>query len=157
MPPHLWLRTQRPFGHVENAQLSENATLKGRLQTRNLSFSSSFSFLSSPGKSLRELDLSMNSLSSLPCALLLRCPKLEQLSATYNSIEGLSDELPLLPLARLYSVDLSQNKLTAFGQLRFMHNLTALNVEGNELKQIPPELSQLKNLKFLAIGQNPQR
>lgn len=99
----------------------------------------------------------MNNLTTLPCALLLRCPKLQTLMATYNSIEGLSDEIPLLQLNNVYAIDLSNNKLTSFGQLRFMKSLSTLNVESNELRQVPPELSQIKNLKFLAISQNPQR
>jgi len=48
----------------------------------------------------------------------------------YNQITGLADDAPLLRLTNLYSVDLSNNRCTSFGQLRFMESVSALNFDG---------------------------
>ena len=46
--------------------------------------------------------------------------------------------MPLLRLSKLSVCDLSNNRLTALGQLRFMSHLSSLNVETNELRVKSP-------------------
>lgn len=78
-------------------------------------------------KRLEEIDLSNNQIETLPAkTVLCRTPKLRICLLHHNHIAGeISDEVPLLfYLPSLTTADFSHNKLTSFGQLRFMKQLS---------------------------------
>lgn len=123
---------------------------------------------------LAELDLSKNSIKTLPARLTADLPKLERLSLLYNiltndsvfftsnkhlkalNIQG--NELTLLPATvrlnrRLESLWLGNNKLQT-ADFRGLRRLTDLNIYNAELAACPPSVTKLRRLKVLDLYYN---
>ena len=62
-------------------------------------------------------------------------------------------------MIRLENLDLKGNKLIVqkISRLYVAVSLTSLSLDNNELKEIPPELCLLVNLRYLGLYGNPQR
>jgi len=107
---------------------------------------------------LRNLNLSGTSLRQLP-------PELAQLSGLHtldlSSIPALDfrQSLPIvLRLSGLQNLNLSGNDLAQpelLAGISNLPNLVSLDLSFNNLKTLPPEIAQLKNLKTLSLKDNP--
>mmetsp|Transcript_1364 Transcript_1364/g.4215 ORF Transcript_1364/g.4215 Transcript_1364/m.4215 type:complete len:747 (-) Transcript_1364:110-2350(-) len=107
-------------------------------------------------RSIVTVDLSGNALVEVP-AFLLRCPGVEEVDLSDNRITGLSEDLPLVRAwSKMASLNLSSNKLTSLGQVPHMQSLVTLNIENNELRRVPPEVSLLPSIRHILLGQNPR-
>ena len=110
---------------------------------------------------LTELDIRGNRLRAVPHVLLGGIPKLRILLLGNNAIrlrrEGAAAAC-WRALRSLHTVDLGTNKVESLpvGLLR-LPSLTSLNIENNEIKEIPAELGLCTKLKALMVGGNPQR
>jgi len=123
---------------------------------------------------LAELDLSKNSIKTLPARLTADLPKLERLSLLYNLLSNDSvsfasnkhlkalniqgNELTLLPATvrlnrRLESLWLGNNRLKT-ADFRGLRRLTDLNIYNAELAACPPTVAKLRRLKVLDLYYN---
>lgn len=123
---------------------------------------------------LVELDLSKNSIKSLPARLTADLPKLERLSLLYNKLTDDSvlftpnkqlkalniqgNDLTLLPASvrknrRLESLWLGNNRLQT-ADLRGLRRLTDLNIYNAKLAACPPSVAKLRRLKVLDLYYN---
>ncbi|MBC7774471.1 MAG: hypothetical protein H7246_03460 [Phycisphaerae bacterium] len=112
---------------------------------------------------LVRLNLSKTSLPSLPVQLeqLKRLEELKMSSMTlgqrFNWVDALSR---LERLTSLRSLDLSRNNLHQANpevllRIAKLQQLHSLNLQYTELKSLPPEIANLKNLKSLNLQNNP--
>ncbi|XP_068020613.1 leucine-rich repeat-containing protein 40 isoform X2 [Melanerpes formicivorus] len=129
--------------------------------------------------SLCDVNLGFNRLSSV-CLELCVLHKLTHLDLRNNSLTSLPEEMAAL--SRLQVINLAFNRLKAFPsvlyhilaletillsnnqvgsidplQLKKMDNLGTLDLQNNDLLQVPPELGNCENLRTLLLEGNPFR
>jgi Leucine-rich repeat (LRR) protein len=129
-----------------------------RLRENQLSAGSIAAFLGdSPalGRTLKELDLRNNNLSTLPVEL-SHLRSLETLLAAYNRLETL-ERFPWSQLGNLSVVSLSDNKLRSLGRIYDAPALASLSFENNNLTRVPCELGLCPQLRAIYLNGNPQR
>ncbi|NXT47684.1 PIDD1 protein, partial [Pluvianellus socialis] len=124
---------------------------------------------------LTHLDLSFNSLSTLPSCI-LHLPNLCVLLVSHNSLVALPEDFGTLSnltffsamknqlkdlprsigeLSVLQDLDLSENALEFLPEeVGKLHNCTELDVSGNRLSSIPDSLANLKSLRRLHLHSN---
>ncbi|XP_068433560.1 leucine-rich alpha-2-glycoprotein-like [Clinocottus analis] len=106
--------------------------------------------------SITWLDMSGNSLTKVPMALLQKLPHLENLDLANNRLEQISAN-SLDPLNKLERLNLRNNKLDTLDAsvLQSSHNLTYLFLSQNNLNKLPQNLFQeLSQLKLLSLEEN---
>ena len=102
------------------------------------------------------LNLSYNSIVSLPVSLFHGLVHLTQLDLQYNSLVSLPAEL-FSDLQSLTVLDLSYNSMVSLpvGLFNDLHNLTELKLNENSLVSLPVGLfNGLQSLNFLNLGNN---
>ncbi len=121
---------------------------------------------------LTELDISINPLQRLPNLCL---PRLVVLTATHAELTELNaslaslgelhtlllsrnslKELPkeVLLIVRLKHLDVSYNSIESLPDLSSLRKLRELNLESNQLKDLPPSLASLSKLQAFIAGEN---
>jgi Leucine-rich repeat (LRR) protein len=108
---------------------------------------------------LRELQVSPLAFPSLPLFALtphLSSPSSLGPQLSYNRLTSLED-LNFSVLHQLEILDLSNNKITALGNVFEATSLRVLLLENNALDSLPLELCYLTNLQTLSLHGNPQR
>jgi len=115
------------------------------------------SFPPPPQATLSHLILGFNQLTSLPPSLQDHSA-LRELQCTNNKITSLQ-WMEWHQMTRLETLDLSNNLLTTelVRPLLSLSSIHSLNLDNNELKDIPPEFSLLPHLRFLGLYGNPQK
>lgn len=73
------------------------------------------------------------------------------LSFISQGVRTVADKGPLCEMERLSMIIGSENELTLFPPvfLSFSRTLTVLNLDGNKISELPPQISQLSLLKVL--------
>lgn len=130
---------------------------------------------------LRELDLSLNQISSLPGSM-AQLTNLKELSISFNELDNLPEEIEKLTnlkelslannqlknlpetiskLTSLRQLILKENQIIKLPKSLILLNLTELNLDGNLLPPIPPEIS-IKGIKaivsyYLQLQQEQKR
>ncbi|KAB1158310.1 leucine-rich repeat domain-containing protein [Tenacibaculum aiptasiae] len=99
-------------------------------------------------QNLNVFDISNNHLSHLPNEL-AELAELKRLNIEYNQLTKLP---PLEKLPKLDSLSAHNNNIEEFSELP--QSLTWLNLNSNELEQLPKSITNLKNLKTLVISNN---
>ncbi|ELP89748.1 leucine-rich repeat containing protein, putative [Entamoeba invadens IP1] len=90
------------------------------------------------------LDLSQNDLKEFP---VLECPKLRQINASYNNIQGLPDQITLL--SSLRNLDLKNNEITQLPlNFSLLTALTQLQLENNPISGVPPNFNTMRIKKL---------
>tara|TARA_R100000951_G_scaffold115358_2_gene123191 strand:- start:1880 stop:2380 length:501 start_codon:yes stop_codon:yes gene_type:complete len=82
---------------------------------------------------------------------------IEIVKVTYLQLRNFNiDKLPkgFDLFTNLTRIDLAKNKLRSVHQLRDLNKLKDLNLNGNKLEKLPNFIFQMKNLKFLNLGNN---
>uniref|UniRef100_A0A8D2AHI5 Leucine-rich repeat-containing protein 40 n=1 Tax=Sciurus vulgaris TaxID=55149 RepID=A0A8D2AHI5_SCIVU len=132
--------------------------LKEMVSDVNLSFNklSSISLELCMLQKLTFLDLRNNFLNSLPeeMKLLIR---LQTINLSFNRFKMLPEVLYCI--STLETVLISNNQVGSVDaqKMRMMENLTTLDLQNNDLLQIPPELGNCVNLRTLLLDGNPFR
>mmetsp|Transcript_16085 Transcript_16085/g.53939 ORF Transcript_16085/g.53939 Transcript_16085/m.53939 type:complete len:355 (-) Transcript_16085:1619-2683(-) len=103
--------------------------------------------------SMSDLSLSSNRLDQLPLTLAFM-QDLKFLRANGNRISQLKRDIVLLP--ELTELHLSDNLLTSLPSNCWLKatNLEALDVCGNQLSSVPPEIGELTSLQVLGLARN---
>uniref|UniRef100_A0A914UW58 Leucine-rich repeat-containing protein 40 n=1 Tax=Plectus sambesii TaxID=2011161 RepID=A0A914UW58_9BILA len=84
-----------------------------------------------------------------------RCSELKELNLACNLIEEVDDDF-FRNMTQLMAIDLRENKLKAIPQSVLKLNaLERLNLERNDISNVPPTLSLLPHLKTLIMSNNP--
>ncbi|KAM5256323.1 leucine-rich repeat-containing protein 40 [Ctenodactylus gundi] len=132
--------------------------LKDMVSDVNLSFNK-LSFISLELCMLQKLtflDLRNNFLTSLPEEMesLIR---LQTINLSFNRFKMLPEVLYRLPT--LEAILISNNQVGSLNpqKMKTMENLTTLDLQNNDLLQIPPELGNCVNLRTLLLDGNPFR
>ena len=99
-------------------------------------------------QNLNIFDISNNHLSHLPNEL-AELVELKRLNIEYNQLTKLP---PLKKLPKLDSLSAHNNNIEKFAELP--QSLTWLNLNSNELKQLPKSITNLKKLKTLVLSKN---
>lgn len=104
---------------------------------------------------LELLDLSFNSIATIPAEIHCLGKTMTKLYLSYNSIYKLPDQFGLL--YELVELDLSSNKFNHIPQaiLNLNRNLRRLNLENNNISYISKDVSKLKGLRELNLLRNP--
>lgn len=115
------------------------------------------SSLSSIGKALTQLDLSQNSLSSVPTPALKSLDRLLIFNLNHNKISAIHanafEGMSTLEILTLYENRLTNIEANAFAGTE--KKLKRLNIGGNELSRVPTgALQTMDNLKKLEIQEN---
>ncbi|RLN63819.1 hypothetical protein BBJ29_006897 [Phytophthora kernoviae] len=129
-----------------------------RLQKNQLSAESISEFLHNStalGRSLKELDLRNNCLTSMPLEL-CQLHSLETLLLAFNRIETL-EQFPWSQLTNVSLISISNNKLRSLGRIYDAPLLASLSFENNNLTKVPCELGLCPNLRAIYMNGNPQR
>jgi Leucine-rich repeat (LRR) protein len=95
-------------------------------------------------RELLSLSLDHNLLTELP-AEIGRLRNLQHLSVRGNLLASLPDEVARL--RRLHGLVLDRNRLTGLPDLRGMDQLLILDLDNNDIAELPPWLAQLKSLR----------
>ncbi|KAL3052385.1 hypothetical protein OYC64_005018 [Pagothenia borchgrevinki] len=106
--------------------------------------------------SITWLDLSGNSLTKIPTALLQKLPHLETLDIANNRLEKIFAD-SLVPLTKLERLNLQNNKLETLDPsvLHSTRNLTYLFLSRNKLNKLPQNVFQeLTQLRHLSLDDN---
>lgn len=103
---------------------------------------------------LAVLNLRANQLAALPTAL-ADATSLVELHAGLNALRTLPEELSALQRLRVF--DLGRNYLTAWPQALCGLKLNALDLNSNELRDLPAELGLMTSLRSLRLEGNPIR
>ncbi|KAM6219817.1 leucine-rich repeat-containing protein 40 isoform 1-T1 [Rhynchocyon petersi] len=132
--------------------------LKEMVSDVNLSFNK-LSFISSELCMLQKLtflDLRNNFLNSLPEEM-ESLIKLQMINLSFNRFKILPEVLYRIPT--LETILISNNQVGSVDpqRMRMMENLTTLDLQNNDLLQIPPELGNCVNLRTLLLDGNPFR
>jgi Leucine-rich repeat (LRR) protein len=168
--------TRKERGAINTLEAAEQTTRPDTVRILNLS---SLKLTRVPDAvyrftNLNELDLSKNSITSLPARLTTDLPKLERLSFLYNTLTSDSvffesnkhlkslniqgNELTTLPASirknrRLESLWLGNGKLKTI-DFRGLRRLNDLNLYNAGLDAVPPSIAKLKRLKVLDLYYN---
>lgn len=105
-------------------------------------------------RKLAVLNLRANQLTALPTTL-ADATSLVELHAGLNAIRSLPEELSALQRLRVF--DLGRNYLTAWPQGLCGLKLNALDLNSNELRDLPAELGLMTSLRSLRLEGNPIR
>jgi hypothetical protein len=107
-------------------------------------------------QSLRDLNLSGNSITQLPSPLARDLPALESLDLSGNQLKGLPRAFAAWDLPRsLVRLNLNHNSLVIFPiQVTLLTNLQALDLSSNRLPTLPPGIGKLVNLVHLRVTDN---
>lgn len=130
------------------------------LQELNLGYCNIGTLPSSVGRlaNLSKLILTNTPLRQLPGEL-AQLNVLHTLDLSEMSVMDFGQSLPLVfRLPSLRTLNLSRNRLAQpelLSGISGLQNLTSLDLSFNELKTLPPEIAQLKNLKTLSLKDNP--
>lgn len=84
--------------------------------------------------------------------LLMNFPNLHTVNVSYNALESIADHEIEIPV--LQSVDVSNNRILALPSSKTWPLLTSLNAGDNQIKLIPSDFSQLRNLKTVDLSSN---
>lgn len=102
----------------------------------------------------KELDLSLNNLTSVPVRDIVTIPKATHLDLSCNLLTSITDDF--CSLTHLVKLDLSKNQITSlprsFGALQ---RLQSLDLFSNKLTALPVSFCHLQNLKWLDVKDNP--
>ncbi|KAJ3439310.1 hypothetical protein M0812_15335 [Anaeramoeba flamelloides] len=106
-------------------------------------------------QNLMKLSLVSNQMTTLPKEI-CQCTALIELNLNDNEISFLPDNIGDLELLRKLYLDASNNTIPSISgeAIKGLSRLTCLNFGGNELTELPEEMSQLVNLKELLLYEN---
>uniref|UniRef100_H0VEU7 Leucine-rich repeat-containing protein 40 n=1 Tax=Cavia porcellus TaxID=10141 RepID=H0VEU7_CAVPO len=132
--------------------------LKEMVSDVNLSFNK-LSFVSLELCMLQKLtflDLRNNFLNSLPEEM-KSLVRLQSINLSFNRFKVLPEVLYHIPT--LSTILISNNQVGALDpqQMKMMENLTTLDLQNNDLLQVPPELGNCVSLRTLLLDGNPFR
>ncbi|XP_046492704.1 chaoptin isoform X1 [Neodiprion pinetum] len=115
----------------------------------------SIDLLRTSSTTLRTLGLSRNLVREIPARLFENFQVLKSIELNGNVISSLSPNTFIGIEDSLENLDLSNNRLTAIGELP-LTNLVLLNLAGNLLKRVSPETFKIMtNLRYLNLSSNP--
>eukprot|EP00981_Chlorochromonas_danica_P000662 scaffold146_cov171-Ochromonas_danica.AAC.11 len=108
---------------------------------------------------LTELVAAHNPLTKLPRKL-TQCAQLQKVCFAYCKLKDISS-LDFNQLSELEVVDLSNNQITIFSDesnfIQYANKLSVLNLENNDIRDIPVALGKLGRLQTLLLAGNPQK
>jgi Leucine-rich repeat (LRR) protein len=107
-------------------------------------------------ESLKSLELSHNSIHTLPPAVFTETPRLELLDVSYNRLPflGFADA----PLHNLTSLDISHNAISVLGaEFGLLTKLTTFRARDNNIANVSFSFSELQALKVLDLSYNRLR
>ncbi|XP_053621887.1 leucine-rich repeat neuronal protein 3-like [Plodia interpunctella] len=112
-----------------------------------------------PLRSMRTLDLSYNNLHSLHQDLFEHMPELSELNLSGNPL-GTADHVTLIAISSLPMLKILRMRSCNMDDIpdRLLHTpqyLEQLDISNNQLKAVPQELGETKNLVYLNLNQNP--
>ena len=139
-----------PFERLSGLPLTELQARKNKL---------SGTLIDHPGvnclASLQTLDVSNNRLTLIvPTAQPLDLPSLHQLSVSMNRLESLPR---MTTWARLLTIAADENSITSFPEGLTTLGVRSIDIGGNDIRVIPPEIARMDNLAMLRISGNPLR
>lgn len=104
-------------------------------------------------QSIKCLDLSHNTIASLPSDIWSCLPNLAKLNLDYNLLEEIKNEGPAPPKLQICSI--ANNKLKEFPISILASKLLVLQINDNEIADVPASVGSFMQLKCLNLHQNP--
>ncbi|XP_036898449.1 leucine-rich repeat-containing protein 40 isoform X4 [Sturnira hondurensis] len=106
---------------------------------------------------ITSINFSKNQLCEIPKRILELKDMASDVNLSFNKLSFISSELCMLQ--KLTFLDLSNNQVGSVdpGKLKTMESLITLDLQNNDLLQIPPELGNCVNLRTLLLDGNPFR
>ncbi|KAI1208670.1 uncharacterized protein F4807DRAFT_468591 [Annulohypoxylon truncatum] len=139
-----------PFGSLSKLPLTELLARKNKLSGT----------LIGPGvesfPQLQILDVAANQIQSIvDSAQSLKLPSLHQFTISLNRVTSLPD---VSSWTSLLTINADENSITAFPEgFTSLRNLRHIDFTSNDIRVIPPEVSQMDSLAMLRITGNPLR
>ena len=105
-------------------------------------------------KNLRRIIIWYNSIKSIPSSI-NRFNEIEEINLEHNEIRFLPKQFGKLTTLRKLSLRKNKLKSKALEPIWTLTDLTDLELESNDISELPETIKNLKNLERLSIGLNP--